>query len=121
MAKYALLLGGSATADLDGKVELASRVYKRYTAWLLELRQSGHKVQTLKLNDRSGARLSVHGGQVVEGPFVESREAVGGIVVLDAADLTEAIAIARRCPALELPSCTIEVRPLDEVGRPGPV
>jgi len=47
-----------------------------------------------------GARVEVRGGKplVSDGPFAESKEIVGGLVLIEAADRDEAIAIAARCP-----------------------
>lgn len=36
----------------------------------------------------------MRGGQVVEGPFLETKEAVGGIFVIEAGSLEEAVALA---------------------------
>src|SRR5262245_34983167 len=69
MAKYMLLLGG---ADLDkrsGNASLAPVMFQRYASWLSSLRESGRYVSSHKLHDQTGARLTVRGGQVVEGPF----------------------------------------------------
>ena len=51
------------------------------------------------------------GGRVVDGPFAEAKEAVGGYVKLVVADLAEATAIARQHPGLEH-GMLIEVREL---------
>jgi hypothetical protein len=48
---------------------------------------------------------------VADGPFVESKEAVGGYVIVLAADLDEAAAIAEEWPLLDY-DATVEVRPL---------
>jgi hypothetical protein len=55
-------------------------------------------------------RLQVHGGQarLVDGPFSETKEMVGGFFLVDCATREEAIALARECPAAEW--ATIEVR-----------
>ncbi|MBT9510769.1 MAG: dehydrogenase [Acidovorax sp.] len=57
-------------------------------------------------------RLQVRGGQsqLVDGPFAETKEMVGGFFLLDCATRDEAVAIARECPAAEW--ATIEVRAL---------
>lgn len=47
--------------------------------------------------------------QVLDGPYVDSKEQVGGIFVLDVADLDAAIQWAARCPAAS--KGAIEVRP----------
>lgn len=50
----------------------------------------------------------------VDGPFAESKEAVGGYLMLTVDDLDAAVEIARSCPTLDY-GITIEVRPvLDE-------
>ncbi|HMI86324.1 MAG TPA: YciI family protein [Polyangiaceae bacterium] len=119
MAKYALLLGG---ADLDkrsGNAALAPKMFERFSSWLGSLRESGRYIGSHKLLDQTGARLSVRGGQVVEGPFMETKEAVGGVVLIEAGSLEEAIAIARECPTLDLQNGHVEVRVIEEVRHPG--
>ena len=55
-------------------------------------------------------RLQVREGQarLVDGPFAETKEMVGGFYLLDCATRDEAVAIARECPAAEW--ATVEVR-----------
>ena len=48
--------------------------------------------------------------QVLDGPYVDSKEQLGGYFVIDAADLDAAIAWAARCPAAA--HGVVEVRPL---------
>ncbi len=118
MAKFALLLGG---ADLDKRSNdpaLAAKMFERFSLWLGSVQKSGRYVTSFKLRDQTGARLSVRGGQVVEGPFIETKEAVGGVFLVEAASLEEAAAIARECPVLELQNGYVEIRVIEEVVRP---
>jgi hypothetical protein len=57
-------------------------------------------------------RMQLRDGQarLVDGPFAETKEMVGGFFLLDCATRDEAVAIARECPAAEW--ATIEVREL---------
>jgi hypothetical protein len=49
---------------------------------------------------------------VTDGPFVESKEILGGFVIIDAADIDEALAIAGDWPSLEtLPNSTVQLHP----------
>jgi hypothetical protein len=117
MAQYALLLGG---ADLDKRSTnptLAPVMYEQFASWLSGLRERGQYIQSHKLQDRTGARLTVRGGQVVEGPFIESKEAVGGVFLIEASSLEAAIEIAKTCPTLSLQNGFVEVRVVEEVGR----
>ena len=58
----------------------------------------------------SAVRVSHAGGrpQVLDGPFAEAKEMIGGFFLLQNVDREEAIAIAQRCPAAQW--CTVEVR-----------
>ena len=58
------------------------------------------------------ARVSVRNGrpQVLDGPFAEAKEMIGGFFLVNCATRAEAIAIAAECPAAQW--CTIEVRSL---------
>jgi len=55
---------------------------------------------------RDGKRL------VTDGPFAETREQLGGYMLIDVADLDEAIAVAERIPLAR--TSTIEIRPVRE-------
>ncbi len=80
-------------------------------AWVGQLIAAGKARPGVALA-RSGA--TVFGGgkpTVVDGPYAESKEAIGGTLILDVATLEEAIAIAKACPSLRYDSA-IEVRPI---------
>jgi hypothetical protein len=55
---------------------------------------------------------------ITDGPFAETREHLGGFILIDVADLDEAMAIAARHPGA--PYGTVEIRPILEIpGLPG--
>ena len=74
--------------------------------------QGKHKASESLASQASAVRVSTAGGQtkVVDGPFAEAKEMVGGFFLLDCASLDEAVAIAHTCPAAEW--ATVEVRAL---------
>jgi hypothetical protein len=53
------------------------------------------------------------GSTVTDGPFAETKEALGGYYLIEAADLDEALAIAKDVPA---PNGGVEVRPIRVFG-----
>lgn len=59
-----------------------------------------------------GRRVQVRAGRqvVTDGPFTETKEALGGYYVIECADEAEAVAWAARCPSAR--HGTVEVRPL---------
>jgi hypothetical protein len=52
---------------------------------------------------------SIRGAAITDGPFIETKEAMAGIYILDARDLDHALACARLTPIME---GGVEVRPL---------
>ena len=81
----------------------------RWNAWYDRLLEQGKALdgQPLELETRL---LSGPGGRrVVDGPFPEAKEAIGGYVVLQVADFDEATAIAQQHPAFDY-GLQIEIR-----------
>jgi len=62
-----------------------------------------------------GARVAFSKGapQVTDGPYMESKEVVGGFWIVELANMDEAVAWARRCPAE--PGDVIEIRQFFEI------
>lgn len=88
-------------------------VYARMLQFAEELRTQGVLRGVESLAAHAGAaRVQVRDGKprVIDGPFAEAKEMIGGFYLLDVPSREEAIAIARRCPAAEW--CTVEVRTL---------
>ena len=87
-------------------------VYDRMLRFSAELKSQGilRAVESLASQDSSTARVQVANGraQVLDGPFAEAKEMVGGFYLLDVDSRDEALAIAGRCPAAEW--ATVEVR-----------
>jgi hypothetical protein len=89
------------------------QLYERMLRFSDQLKARGllKASQSLK-SDAEGVRVQVRGGKrtLVDGPFSESKEMVGGFFLLDCETREEAIAIASECPAAEW--STVEVREL---------
>ena len=64
----------------------------------------------------TGTATTIRGDVVTDGPFAETKEALGGFYLVEAKDLDAAIAIGKLCPA---PYGGVEVRPImDTSGGP---
>jgi len=87
------------------------QLYDRMLRFSEELKARGllKASQSLK-SDVEGVRVRVRDGKrtLVDGPFSEAKEMVGGFFLLDCETKDEAIAIASECPAAEW--ATVEVR-----------
>jgi hypothetical protein len=88
-------------------------VYARMVAWSESLAARGLLRASESLQGQRGAaRVTVRDGRarVVDGPFAEAKEMVGGFFLVDCETRDEAVALARECPAAEW--LTVEVRAL---------
>ncbi len=87
-------------------------VYDEMVEFSAQLKQRGVllAVESLASIDKRTARVQVRGGraQVLDGPFAEAKEMIGGFFLLDVASREEALAIAQECPAAQW--ATVEVR-----------
>ena len=81
-------------------------------AWREELVRAGVLRSGIRLAPAHAARsLRSDAGRmlVTDGPFADTKEFLGGLVVIECADLEAALAWARRCPLVR--AGTVEVRP----------
>ena len=83
------------------------------------LRDSGHLVIQASLGStRATTTVRPRNGKplVTDGPFIETKEQVGGFFIIEARDLNEAIRVASKHPAAnigEQVGWAIEVRPIE--------
>ena len=86
------------------------KVVSDWMAWFERLKAEGKCVCGHPLEDE-GKVISGKQRTVADGPFAESKEAIGGYFYLQVADENEAIEIAKQCPGLEY-GAAVEVRPV---------
>ena len=82
-----------------------------------ELQASGHFIASFPLQPiQTATTVRVRNGRVSvsDGPFAQTNEQLGGLYLIAARDLNDAIRVASKLPSARLGS--IEVRPLDECG-----
>jgi hypothetical protein len=99
--------------------EQMQRKVEQYQAWIDKIRSSGRYVSSEKLGEEGGKLLNRQRGRlnVVDGPYSEAKEVVGGYFVFRAANYDEAIALTRDCPFLD--DGRIELRQTDPIGCGG--
>jgi hypothetical protein len=111
--KYLLLIYGE--EGRWGKVSDTERetIIREYMQFSQDIAKSGHYLGGNELHPTSKATsVRVRDGKplVSDGPFTETKEALGGYYLVEAKDLDEAIALAARIPSARWG--TIEVRPI---------
>ena len=88
-------------------------LYDRMLRFSADLKERGLlKISQSLRTDAEAVRVSVRNGKqsMMDGPFAEAKEMVGGFFLLDCATREQAIAIAAECPAAQW--ATVEVREL---------
>lgn len=121
MMRYALLCHFNERAWSDISQAERDAIMERYHAVIDELHREGRHRLSSQLHSVTEATV-VRPGRgsdgseraerpVTDGPFVETKEHLGGFHVIEAANLDEAIEIASRIPTLPAGG-TVEVRPL---------
>jgi hypothetical protein len=93
--------------------EEMQEVAGQWMGWFKRLSAEG-KVLGGNPLDATGKIVSGKSGRVVvDGPFAESKEAIGGYFLVKADSIEEATAMAKECPGLAF-GARVEVRPLME-------
>ena len=90
--------------------------FAAYTAYTEALRAADALKASGRLQPSSAAttvRLADGKPQVLDGPFADSKEQLGGYYLIEAPDLDGALSWAARCPTAS--HGTVEVRPLWEM------
>jgi hypothetical protein len=111
---YVLLIMEDRKLRKSWSREQAMSAYERMQSFVATLEARGvYKVSHSLRPDEQGARVERRGGKpiVIDGPYAEAKEMVGGFFLLDGVTKEQAIALAAECPAAEFAS--VEVR---EVG-----
>ncbi|MEV4897564.1 YciI family protein [Nonomuraea sp. NPDC055795] len=104
MPQYAVLIFEAVPPEnlppevMQGHLDLPGKIAEK----------GGRTIAGLAL-DQPGTATVIRGGLVTDGPFIETKEALGGVFVIEARDLDHALALAAMTPIVE--GC-VEVRPL---------
>ena len=112
-SKYLLLFRGN-DWDKGLSPEQLQKVVSDWVAWFDWLTQEGKCQGGHPLQEEGKLVSGTNGRIVVDGPFAESKEAIGGYFYLQVGDIDEAVEIAKQCPGLEY-GCIVEVRPVADL------
>jgi hypothetical protein len=85
-------------------------------AWNEEMRKGGHHVYTAGLQSaRTAKTVRNRNGRlyITDGPFAETKEGLGGLTIIEARDLNEALELASKFPAR---LTSVEIRPIMDPG-----
>lgn len=100
MTKYLYLFRGGDARRLDSSPEEMQAHMQKWGTWMQDLAEQGTLVDGLPLA-KEGKVLINDGNTETDGPFAEGAEIVGGYLIVNAKDITDASNIAKGCPIFE--------------------
>ena len=89
--------------------EEIQKVTGQFMAWFERLMREGTAKTGQPLEHEGKIVSGKKGRTVADGPFAESKEAIGGYFLLQVEGIDQAVAIAQQCPILDY-GATVEVR-----------
>jgi hypothetical protein len=111
MTRYLFLIYGDETRQADATPEQWQAMMEAHLAWGEKVMASGATIVAGEALQPTVTATTVRTGEgsplVTDGPFAETKEALGGFYLIDAEDLDAALALATAMPVE-----TVEVRPI---------
>jgi hypothetical protein len=110
MAQYLILIYEDETQYATASPEVYGEIMQEHRDWPARAEQHGVKILGGEALQSTGTATSIRGGSdVTDGPFVETKEVLGGYYLIEAPDLDAALAVGKLCPAR---FGGVEVRPI---------
>jgi hypothetical protein len=116
MPQYILLLHETPSDFSNVSAEEMQQIIGEYVAWRRKIETEGKYAGSNKLRDDGGRLISMRNGmaRVVDGPYAEAKEVMGGYFIISAANYDEAVETSKGCPHLKYGGW-IEVREIEPV------
>jgi hypothetical protein len=109
MSEYLILIYGDEASYAAADDAFGQQLMEAHGRFAEQVGEQGGKMLGGNALQGTGTATSVRGDVVTDGPFAETKEALGGYYLVEASDLDQALAIAKLCPA---PFGGVEVRPI---------
>ena len=109
MAQYVVLIYENESDYANAAPEVYGQIMDAHNRFAEQVVERGGKVAGGNALQATDTATSIRGDVVTDGPFVETKEALGGFYLLEADDLDQAIKMAKMVPAR---FGGVEVRPV---------
>lgn len=113
--KYVIMMQVDPTVLEQLTDEQQQQVQDGHAAFMTETKERGEFIATQALADPSKSKVvrsTGEGPEVTDGPFVESKEFLGGFYLVDVESEERAIELAMQIPDAAIPGLALEVRPV---------
>jgi hypothetical protein len=108
MSEFVFLYRGGVR---DASPEQWQKRMEKWMAWFKELGEKGHIKDRGQPLEREGKLVKGSKKTVIDGPFAEAKDVIGGYTLIEARDLNQAVELSKGCPILEVEG-EVEVRPV---------
>jgi hypothetical protein len=108
MSEFAFLYRGR---DFNASPEQMQKSIEKWRAWFKQLSDQGHIKDIGHPLENSGKVVKGEQKSVIDGPFAEAKDVIGGFTLIEARDLPQATELAKGCPILEAGG-SVEIRPI---------
>jgi hypothetical protein len=108
MSEFVFLYRGGEAGRSPERIQ---HMMQKWMAWFKELAEKGHVKNQGHPLERSGKLVKGKQKTVIDGPFAETKDIVGGYSLIEARDLEQAVELSKGCPIFENEGA-VEVRPV---------
>jgi hypothetical protein len=109
MAEYLILIYEDENGYANASPDVFQQVMEAHTRFAQQVEDKGAKLVSGNVLQPTSTATSIRSDVVTDGPFAETKEALGGYYLIQARDLDHALDIAKLCPAR---FGGVEVRPI---------
>jgi len=109
MAQYMILIYENESSYVDPTPEVWQQAMEAHGRFAGQVGEKGGKILGGDALQPTSTATSIRSDVVTDGPFADTKEALGGYYLIEARDLDHALDIAKLCPA---PAGGVEVRPV---------
>jgi hypothetical protein len=109
MAEYLILIYEDENGYANASPDVFQQVMEAHTRFAQQVEDKGAKLVSGNALQPTSTATSIRSDVVTDGPFAETKEALGGYYLIQARDLDHALDIAKLCPAR---FGGVEVRPI---------
>jgi hypothetical protein len=110
MSEFTYLFRGR---EVSPSREQMQKTTEKWMAWFKELGENGHIKNPGHPLEHTGKVVKGKQKAVIDGPYAEAKDVIGGFTVIEAKDLAEATELSKGCPILEVGG-SVEVRPIQK-------
>lgn len=105
--EYAATWLNLAPAEREAETELHREWFRRHSSKIAGGEELAWPIHARTVRRRNGEPV------VTDGPFLETKEVLGGFIVLEVADVDEATALAADWPSLRHPGSVVQVQAVE--------